>query len=249
MTNAIVEQQNISNMFNIQEKENGEIAISGRELHAALNVKTEYKKWFSRMSDYGFEENMDYIRVTQKCLTPGGYQNLTDHVLTLDAAKEIAMIQRTEKGKQARQYFIQIEKAWNSPEMIMQRALKIANNTRLQLEAQIERDKPKVLFADAVDTSTSSILVGELAKLLSQNGVKIGQNRLFHWLRHNGYLIKKQGESYNLPTQRSMDLKIMDIKKRTQNNPDGSIRVTRTTKITGKGQQYFINKFLNKEEE
>ncbi|MBU6112500.1 phage antirepressor KilAC domain-containing protein [Mammaliicoccus lentus] len=248
MTNAIIEKQNISEMFNIQEKENGEIAISGRELHEALGVKTEYKKWFSRMSEYGFDENIDYTRVTQKCLTPGGYQNLTDHALTLDTAKEISMIQRSEPGKQARQYFIQVEKAWNSPEMIMQRALKIANNTKLQLEAQIERDKPKVLFADAVDTSTSSILIGELAKLLIQNGVQIGQNRLFHWLRHNGYLIKKQGESYNLPTQRSMDLKIMDIKKRTQNNPDGSIRVTRTTKITGKGQQYFINKFLSKED-
>lgn len=236
---------NIGEMFNIQEKENGEIAISGRELHQALEVKTPYKKWFERMSDYGFEENIDYAVTDIFVHNPlGGRQNQTDHALTLDTAKEIAMIQRSEPGKRARQYFIQVEKAWNSPEMIMQRALKIANSTINQLETQIERDKPKVMFADAVDTSTSSILVGELAKLISQNGVKIGQNRLFQWLRDNGYLIKKQGEAYNLPTQRSMDLKIMDIKKRTQNNPDGSIRVTRTTKITGKGQQYFINKFL-----
>ncbi|OHO58457.1 hypothetical protein HMPREF2650_05625 [Staphylococcus sp. HMSC035F02] len=113
-------------------------------------------------------------------------------------------------------------------------------------QKQIEEFKPKALFADAVNSSNSSILVGELAKLISQNGVKIGQNRLFEWLRNNGYLIKR-GENYNLPTQRSCDLGIMDIKKRTQNNPDGSIRVTRTTKITGKGQQYFINKFLSKE--
>lgn len=236
---------NIGEMFNIQEKENGEIAISGRELHQALEVKTPYKKWFERMSDYGFEENIDYAVTDIFVHNPlGGRQNQTDHALTLDTAKEIAMIQRSEPGKRARQYFIQVEKAWNSPEMIMKRALKMANNTINQLETQIERDKPKVMFADAVDTSTSSILVGELAKLISQNGVKIGQNRLFQWLRDNGYLIKKQGEAYNLPTQRSMDLKIMDIKKRTQNNPDGSIRVTRTTKITGKGQQYFINKFL-----
>ncbi|ARM67756.1 antirepressor protein [Staphylococcus phage IME1318_01] len=239
---------NIGEMFNIQEKENGEIAISGRELHQALEVKTPYKKWFERMSDYGFEENIDYAVTDIFVHNPlGGRQNQTDHALTLDTAKEIAMIQRSEPGKRARQYFIQVEKAWNSPEMIMQRALKIANSTINQLETQIERDKPKVMFADAVDTSTSSILVGELAKLISQNGVKIGQNRLFQWLRDNGYLIKKQGEAYNLPTQRSMDLKIMDIKKRTQNNPDGSIRVTRTTKITGKGQQYFINKFLTEE--
>lgn len=110
-------------------------------------------------------------------------------------------------------------------------------------QEQIEEFRPKALFADAVNSSNSSILVGELAKLISQNGVKIGQNRLFEWLRNNGYLIKR-GENYNLPTQRSCDLGIMDIKKRTTNNPDGSIRVTRTTKITGKGQQYFINKFL-----
>lgn len=236
---------NVSQMFNIQEKENGEIAISGRELHEALEVKTEYKKWFTRMSDYGFEDDVDFTRVTQKCLTQGGIQNITDHALTLDTAKEIAMIQRSEPGKRARQYFIQVEKAWNSPEMIMQRALKIANDTKLQLEAQIEKDKPKVLFADSVIGSQSSILVGELAKLLKQNGVDIGQNRLFEWMRENGYLIKQKGENYNLPTQRSADLEIMDIKKRTINNPDGSSQITRTTKITGKGQQYFINKFLS----
>lgn len=239
----------IGQMFNIQEKENGEIAVSGRELHRALEVKTPYKKWFKRMSEYGFEGNVDYSAVGQSCpIANGGFQFVTDHALTLDTAKEIAMIQRSEKGKQTRQYFIQIEKAWNSPEMIMQRALKIADNTNKQLQLQIERDKPKVLFADSVAGSTSSILVGELAKLLKQNGVDIGQNRLFEWLRDNGYLIKQKGENYNLPTQRSADLEIMDIKKRTINNPDGSSQITRTTKITGKGQQYFINKFLNDKE-
>lgn len=237
---------NISQMFNIQEKENGEIAISGRELHEALEVKTPYKKWFERMSDYGFEENTDYVVTDIFVHNPlGGRQSQTDHALTLDTAKEIAMIQRSEPGKRARQYFIQVEKAWNSPEMIMQRALKIANDTKLQLEAQIEKDKPKVLFADSVVGSQSSVLVGELAKLLKQNGVDIGQNRLFEWMRENGYLIKQKGENYNLPTQRSADLEIMDIKKRTINNPDGSSQITRTTKITGKGQQYFINKFLS----
>lgn len=242
----LINKQDMSTVFNIQEKENGEIAISGRELHEALEVKTRYNDWFERMINYGFEENQDFTAITQKRVTAqGNVTNFTDHGLTLDTAKEIAMIQRSEKGKQARQYFIQIEKAWNSPEMIMQRALKIADNTNKQLQLQIERDKPKVLFADSVAGSTSSILVGELAKLLKQNGVDIGQNRLFEWLRDNGYLIKQKGENYNLPTQRSADLEIMDIKKRTINNPDGSSQITRTTKITGKGQQYFINKFLN----
>ncbi|MEK1573694.1 phage antirepressor KilAC domain-containing protein, partial [Staphylococcus aureus] len=103
--------------------------------------------------------------------------------------------------KRARQYFIQVEKAWNSPEMIMQRALKIANNTINQLETKIERDKPKIVFADAVATTKTSILVGELAKIIKQNGINIGQRRLFEWLRQNGFLIKRKGVDYNMPTQ------------------------------------------------
>lgn len=113
---------------------------------------------------------------------------------------------------------------------------------------QIAKLKPKALFADAVETSESSVLIGELAKILKQNGIEIGQNRLFAWMRENGYLIRQKGESYNLPTQRSMDMELFEIKKRTINNPDGSVRVTRTTKVTGKGQIYFVNKFLNQQE-
>jgi anti-repressor protein len=111
------------------------------------------------------------------------------------------------------------------------------------LNAKIEVDKPKVLFANAVETSKSSILIGDLAKLIRQNGYNIGQNRLFEWLRNNGYLIKN-GERRNMPTQRSMELGLFEIKERTINNPDGSIRITKTVKVTGKGQEYFINKFL-----
>lgn len=114
---------------------------------------------------------------------------------------------------------------------------------RLALEAQAEADKPKVLFADAVSASHSSILVGDLAKLLRQNGVEIGQNRLFRLLREKGYLCS-HGERYNLPTQRSMDRGWFQVKETTINQPDGSIRITRTVKVTGKGQQYFINLFL-----
>ncbi|MBU6132189.1 phage antirepressor KilAC domain-containing protein [Staphylococcus xylosus] len=237
---------NISQMFNIQEKENGEIAISGRELHEALEIKTQYTKWFERMTEYGYQENVDYTAISQKRLTAqGNVTTYIDHALTIDTAKEIAMIQRNEIGRAVRQHFIRIEDAWNSPEMIVERALQIQTNKVEKLEAQVEENKPKVLFADSVIGSQSSILIGELAKLLKQNGVNIGQNRLFEWMRENGYLIKQKGENYNLPTQRSADLEIMDIKKRTINNPDGSSQITRTTKITGKGQQYFINKFLS----
>lgn len=115
---------------------------------------------------------------------------------------------------------------------------------RLALEAQAEADKPKVLFADAVSASHTSILVGDLAKLLRQNGVEIGQNRLFSFLREKGYLCS-QGERYNLPTQRSMDRGWFQVKETTINQPNGSVRITRTVKVTGKGQQYFINLFLS----
>jgi len=116
-----------------------------------------------------------------------------------------------------------------------------------QKDIEIRRMKPKELFADAVATSDSSILVGELAKLLKQNGVEIGQNRLFQWMRENGYLIKS-GSSKNMPTQKAMEAELFEIKERTINNPDGTVRITKTPKVTGKGQQYFINKLLGMQE-
>ncbi len=112
-----------------------------------------------------------------------------------------------------------------------------------QLNEKVAADKPKVLFAEAVETAKTSILIGDLAKLIKQNGVDIGQKRLFEWLRNNGYLIKG-GSSKNMPTQRSMEMGLFEVKESTIVNPDGSVRVTKTTKVSGKGQKYFINKFL-----
>lgn len=113
--------------------------------------------------------------------------------------------------------------------------------------AKVAEMQPKALFADAVSTSETSILIGELAKLIKQNGIDIGEKRLFEWMRGNGYLISRKGLDWNMPTQRSMNLGIMEIKERTVNNPDGSVRITKTPKVTGKGQVYFVNKFLSKE--
>ena len=175
----------------------------------------------------------------------------TDYQISVDMAKQICMIQRTPEGKKIRQYFIDLEKAWNTPEQIFARALKMADEELQRVKADNqyliadnERMKPKEIFADAVASSKTSILVGDLAKLLKQNGVETGQKRLFQWLRDNGYLIKRSGADYNSPTQRAMEMKLFEIKETTINNPDGSIRTTKTTKVTGKGQQYFINKFL-----
>lgn len=115
------------------------------------------------------------------------------------------------------------------------------------IEAQskeIQRMRPKEIFADAVSTSHTSILIGDLAKLLKQNGVDTGQKRLFCWLRENSYLIRRQGSDWNMPTQKAMEMGLLEVKESTINNPDGSVRINKTTKVTGKGQQYFINKFL-----
>ena len=191
-----------------------------------------------------FRENIDFTSVvTTTLVNNGAERELQDYALTIETAKRIAMMSGTDKGYEIRDYFIKVEQAWNSPEMVMKRALEIANKKVEKLKLENQEMRPKALFADAVSTSNTSILIGQLAKILKQNGVDTGQNRLFTWLRDNGYL-GKHGEGYNKPTQKSMELGLMEVKERTINNPDGSIRVTITTKVTGKGQQYFVNKFL-----
>lgn len=139
-----------------------------------------------------------------------------------------------------------LEQALTSPDFLIQLATKLKEEKakRAELEAKVEQDKPKVLFAQAVETAHTSILIGDLAKILKQNGVQTGQKRLFEQLRQDGYLIKG-GSSHNMPTQRAMEMGLFEVKESTVNNPDGSVRINRTTKVTGKGQTYFINKFLS----
>lgn len=119
-----------------------------------------------------------------------------------------------------------------------------AQKTIEEQAAEIGRMKPKEIFADAVSTSHTAILIGDLAKILKQNGIETGQKRLFAWLRENGYLIKRKGTDWNMPTQKSMERGLFEVKESTVNNPDGSVRINRTTKVTGKGQVYLVNKFL-----
>lgn len=238
--------------------ENDRPTVSGRDLHEKLGINSNYSTWFNRMCEYGFIENQDFATRFPNLESENqhGGQNKIDHQLTIEMAKQICMIQRTEVGKQYREYFLEIEKAWNTPEAIMARALQVANRQLDSIKGQLteankqlEEAKPKVLFADAVSTAKTSILIGDLAKLLRQNGIMIGQNRLFERLRNDGYLIKKRGASYNLPTQSSMERGLFEIKESTGINPDGSVRVNKTTKVTGKGQLYFVNAFLAEKKE
>ena len=214
--------------------DNDRPTVLARDLHEFLEVQTPYHKWFPRMCEYGFSENIDYMMMDKNVLRSDGTkmpQIQHDAQLTIEMAKD-----------------------WNSPELVMARALKMANSRigsleerTIHLEQKIEQDKPKVLFADAVSTSQNTILIGDLAKVLRQNGVEMGQTRLFQWLRENGYLIKQKGSAYNMPTQKSMELGLFKIKETCITHSDGHTSVNRTPKVTGKGQIYLVNKILKKQ--
>lgn len=243
----------MNELLKIEVNENQEQTVSGRELHMFLGIETRYNDWFARMLQYGFAEGKDFYSILSKT-TEGGRPS-TDHIMKLDMAKELCMLARNDKGKEARQYFLEVEREWNSPEKVMARALKLADNKLKELKVfvaeqtkQLEAAKPKVIFADAVAAADSTILIGDMAKLLKQNGHNTGQKRLFEWLRNNGYLIKRKGSDYNMPTQRSMEMGLFEIKETSVVLPDGSIKTNKTTKVTGKGQIYFINLFRKQQE-
>ena len=230
--------------------------VSARELYEQLEISKRFSAWFETNSQ-GFVEGEDfnaaYLKVQGNQY--GGEKEIQDYNLTVDMAKHLCLMSRTEKGKQCRQYLLDLEKAWNTPEQVMARALKIANRTidslkehNTKLIEDCERMKPKEIFADAVSASKTSILIGDLAKLICQNGCQIGQKRLFEWMRANGYLILRKGSDYNMPTQRSMEMGLFEIKESTHLNGDGLNVISKTPKVTGKGQQYFINKFMKQAE-
>ena len=198
-------------------------------------------------------------KVRKNVPTPGGNQEMW--FLTEDGLYEVLMLSRKQIAKEFKKQIKEIlktirkngmyvtERLLDNPDLAIQAftKLKEEREKRKELEAKIEEQKPQVLFANTVKSSYTSILVGELAKILTQGGFKTGQNRLFDLLRKNGFLISRQGTDYNMPTQKSMELGLFEIKESTVNNPDGSIRISKTPKVTGKGQEYFINRFLNKQ--
>lgn len=141
-----------------------------------------------------------------------------------------------------------LEQAISNPDFMigLLQNLKEEQKKRIEAEAKIELDKPKVLFSEAVTTSKTSILIGDLAKIIKQNGVEMGQNRMFSWLRDNGYLIKRKGSDFNMPTQKSMEMKLFEIKETAITHSDGHITINKTPKVTGAGQVFFVNKLLSR---
>ena len=225
---------------------NDQQLVSARELHKGLELTTRFSKWVDQ-NFRDFESGIDFTGVTTvTAVNNGAKQKLQDYALTIDMAKQLCLLSRTKKGKEYREYLIEVERKWNDPQEIVKRGYAILQNENTRLKLENAKMAPKALFADAVAASKTDILIGQLAKMLRQNGYEIGQNRLFKWLREHHYLCSK-GAKYNQPTQRAMDLGLFRIKERTINNPDGSTRITVTTLVTGKGQKYFVNRFLNSE--
>ena len=233
-------------LIRVYQNDKQEQVVNARELHTALNNKRKFSDWIKqRIEQYGFVEDVDFTTFHNFVKREGSNlgSKTTEYALTLDTAKEIAMVENNEQGRKIRRYFIEVEKkARNMFEI--PKTLPEALRKAAELAEQLEKQKPKVLFADSVETSKDSVLINELAKILKQNGYEIGQNRLFEKLRNKGYLIKQKGQNWNLPTQKAMDLGLFEVKKTVVNKPNGEVITRPTTKVTGKGQIYFVNKFL-----
>ena len=219
--------------------------VNARELHAFLEVKSRFNDWVkNRINECRFIENQDFVTLT-KNLVSGGQQ--TEYFLTLDAAKHFAMLERNERGFEARQYFIDCEKRAQAVPQIPQtlsEALRLAADLadeKAALLAEQQRNAPKVAFAEAVANADDTILIRDLAKVLKQNGIDTGEKRLFAWLRANGYLTLQ-----NMPMQRAMDMGLFWVSESVIALPDGD-RVRLTTRVTGKGQMYFLEKFKRME--
>lgn len=232
--------------------------VSARELHEKLNISTRFNDWFPRMCEYGFTAGVDFYSKMSKTNEKGG-RPATDYEITIDMAKQICMIQRTPEGKKIRAYLIDLEKAWNTPELIMARALKVADQKLIDLKAEnkalldsnaelslennrlvedIERSKPMVEFCRTISECKDSIHIGQFAKLMN-----VGPNTFFSWLRDKGYL-GKNGSNHNMPIQKYINMGIFTLKENVSKDPYGNMIIYPPTPlITGKGQVYLYDRY------
>lgn len=225
------------------EKENP--TVSGRELHQVLEVETPYTIWFPRMCEYGFTEGKDYVTILLDRSDGMPGKPLTDHAMTIQMAKEICMIQRSDKGKQARQYFLKLEEAWNTPEMIMSRALRMAENTINSLKVEsAKKDEeiavlaPKAEFFDTVADSKTAIDMAQAAKVLNMG---IGRNDLFAFLRNEKILMND-----NTPYQTYIDRGYFRTIEQKYSKPDGSIHISIKTLVYQRGLDFICRLYISK---
>ena len=235
----------MTELIKVQERD-GEQLVSGRELHKFLESSERFSKWWERMVGYGFEENKDYT-LYQK-VHPQNKQEIIDYLMKISMAKEISMLQRNEKGKEARSYFIKCEEAWNSDEIVMARAILIQNKKIIGykekidiLEKKIENDAPRVSFAETIEKASDCLLVREFSKLIATEGIHLGEKKLYRWFRDRGFILKNSTE----PTQTAVQKGLFKVAERVVKAVTGDI-ISTTTRITGKGQVYFLD-LLKKE--
>ncbi|EGT4050449.1 antA/AntB antirepressor family protein [Clostridioides difficile] len=229
----------MNELINVEINENQEPIVNARELHEFLEVNSNYTTWFKRMCEYGFTINEDFIPILEE--STGGRPS-ENHAIKLDMAKEIAMIQRNEKGKQARQYFIKIEKDWNSPEKVMARALIVANKTIEQKNKELQE---KSKFINQIASSKNSLLVREVAKIISKSkGIVIGEKRLYEKLREWDLVFKNSTE----PKQVAIDRDYLETVEGVKETSTGTFTF-KTTRVTGKGQEYILKRLLKEQEE
>ena len=235
----------MTELIKVQERD-GEQLISARELHKFLESSERFSKWWERMVGYGFIENKDYT-LYQK-VHPQNKQEIIDYLMKISMAKEISMLQRNEKGKEARIYFIKCEEAWNCDEAIVSRALSIQNKKILEykekidvLERKIDSDAQRVSFAETIEKSSDCLLVREFSKVIANEGINLGEKKLYKWFREKGFILKNSTE----PTQRAVTMGLFKVAERVVKAVTKDI-VTKTTRITGKGQIYFLE-LLKKE--
>ena len=235
----------MTELIKVQERD-GEQLVSGRELHQFLESSERFSKWWERMVGYGFEENKDYT-LYQK-VHPQNKQEIIDYLMKISMAKEISMLQRNEKGKEARSYFIKCEEAWNSDEIVMARAILIQNKKIIGykekidiLEKKIENDAPRVSFAETIEKASDCLLVREFSKLIATEGIHLGEKKLYRWFRDRGFILKNSTE----PTQTAVQKGLFKVAERVVKAVTGDI-ISTTTRITGKGQVYFLD-LLKKE--
>lgn len=254
--------KNIEKAIQVRNTDAGRV-VDARQLHAFINNgATDFSTWFKRRVEHcGFVVNEDFMAINSTEVVnndsiPGIGRPSIEYVLTIDAAKELCMVEGNKRGRAVRRYFIEAERRFRESQQVatahpaipqtFAQALRLAASQAEQIEKQqkqIEAERPRVLFSQAVETAKQSVLIGELAKIICQNGVQTGEKRLFAWMRENGYLCQ-YGERYNQPTQKAMEMGLFEMKKTTIQKANGETLVSTTTKVTGKGQIYFVNKFL-----
>lgn len=219
--------------------------VSARELHKGLEVKTRFSQWVKQNFKM-FTAGSDFTSVVGTTLVNNGAtREIQDYAITADMAKQLSLMSQTANGEKYRSYFIELEKKWNDPAEVVKRGYAILQNENLRLKSENKALLPKAKFADSVSDTDNSVLIRVLAKIIKQNGIDMGEKRLFKWLRDNGYLIRKRGSDTNLPTQKSVDMGLFSVKETVLQHSDGTSYTKQTPKVTGKGQTYFVTKIVN----